>query len=250
MELSTAVPIGRGASGQVYRVRHPELGFDVALKVLHFTDPELTARMLREARVQSSVDHPGVARVFETGELADGRPWIAMELVDGPTLGQLGPSLALEDRIRVVRQIAEALHASHAIGLIHRDVKPSNIILREVAGGWQPVLVDFGLAREVSISGPTLTGQALGTPGYMAPEQIAGASSELDCRADVYGLGVVLYELLAGRLPFSGTTSLDILVEQAGGRVLPLRRAQPNLPTGLVAIVDSCLDSDRDRRYP
>jgi len=250
VDFRTAQPIGRGSSGQVYRVRHPELGFDVALKVLHTSEPDLVARMLREAHNQSQVDHPQVAKVLDTGRLEDGRPWIAMELVDGVTLDEAAPTLSVEERVRLVMEIAQALHAAHSIGLIHRDVKPGNILVREVDGRLSPVVVDFGLAREISVPGPTMTGQALGTPGFMAPEQIGGQSSGLDRRTDVYGLGVVLYQVLSGRLPFEGTSQLDLIVEQAEGRVIPLKKANPDTPRDLILIVNRCLEKDRNLRYP
>ncbi|MDX1644257.1 MAG: protein kinase [Thermoanaerobaculia bacterium] len=249
MRYDTGKPIGRGGMGEVLEAWDPTLERPVALKVLRHLDPETAERMRREARAQARVDHPTVCKVYEVGETADGRPYIAMQRIDGAPLDEVARDLGVEAIVRLMRTVAEAVHAAHAVGLVHRDLKPSNILVeRRDDGGPVPYVVDFGIARETDTEGLTTTGQALGTPGYMSPEQAAGRR-RLDRRTDVFSLGVVLYELLSGRLPYDGDSGLEVLAAVLRDEAEPLGRVAPGLPADLVTIVMTCIERDPERRY-
>lgn len=250
MRYETGVPIGSGGMGTVVRSFDPVLKRQVALKILSRDEPELAERMLREARAQAAVDHPNVARVYEVGHLEDGRPFIAMQLIEGPPLDEATQELPLDQRVQILATVADAVHAAHASGLVHRDLKPSNILVeRSAEEGLKPYVLDFGIAREESVPGLTVTGQVLGTPGYMAPEQATGQVHTLDRRADIFSLGVILYELIAGTHPFRGESSVEKLVSLLSDDPEPLRRRVPSTPPDLEAITFRCLDKDPARRY-
>ena len=208
--------LGRGGMGVVYRARHLLLDLPRALKVLAeplAEDERFRARFRREARLAAAVDHPGVVRVHHAGQ-EDGRLYISMALVDGPDLGGLvagtGP-LAPARAGRLVGQIAAGLEAAHAAGLIHRDVKPSNVVLEQRSGSENAVITDFGLARILDdTSGLTLSGDFLGSVDFAAPEQIEGSGT--DARTDVYSLGALAYFLLTGSAPFANRSSAAKLV--------------------------------------
>jgi predicted Ser/Thr protein kinase len=239
--------LGSGGMGTVYKAFDPTLDRWVALKFLHRNDATQTERFLREARAQARVSHPNVCQIHEVGE-AEGRPYIAMQYIDGRSLGELCDELSLDDKVRLVREIARAIHAAHRTGLVHRDLKPGNILLaRDEGGEIHPYVVDFGLAMsqdEVSLS---RTGMVSGTPGYISPEAAQGQA--LDRRTDVYSLGVVLYELLAGTPPFTGANLARILVQLVQEEPKPLRQVVPATPEDLETIVGKCLEKDPARRY-
>jgi serine/threonine-protein kinase len=250
MAYDTAVVIGSGGMGEVYKAWDSRLERWVALKYLRHDDPELVERLLREARAQARIDHPGICQVYEVGE-EEGRPFIAMQYVEGKLLNEMAEELTLEQKALVLKQVAEAVQAAHAEGLIHRDLKPSNIIVAEEPdGGLRPYVLDFGIAREQELSGLTLTGQILGTPGYLSPEQARGEVSTLDRRTDVFSLGVILYELLAGVLPFPGDSKVDILVGLLEHEPAPLRKLVNRVPRDLETVVATCLEKEPDQRYP
>jgi tetratricopeptide (TPR) repeat protein/predicted Ser/Thr protein kinase len=239
--------LGSGGMGSVYRAFDPTLGRAVALKFLHRNDPALIERFLREARAQARVDHPNVCRVYEVGEV-EGRPYISMQHVDGRHLGDLCEELTLAEKVTLIRDVARAVHAAHRTGLVHRDLKPGNILLtRSDAGDVHPYVVDFGLAQEMSDSSLTRSGMVSGTPIYISPEQAQGRP--IDRRTDVYSLGVVLYQLLAGTPPFTGTNIAQILVSVVQEEALPLRRLDPAIPRDAETIVARCLEKDPERRY-
>jgi serine/threonine-protein kinase len=190
--------LGEGGMARVHRAFDKVLKRTVALKLLRSDDPLLIQRFLREARAQAKVAHEHICPIYEVGVLG-GRPFIAMQLVEGETLGAAQAKMTLEQRVRVLREVAEAVDAAHQAGLIHRDLKPANILVeRTESGEWKPYVLDFGIAREASAEGLTMTGQLLGTPHYMSPEQALGRAAEVDRRTDVYALGATLYELCAG----------------------------------------------------
>src|SRR5262249_24433832 len=148
------------------------------------------------AQAQARIDHPHVCKVYEVGDV-EGNPYIAMQFIDGPSLKNVISSTTLEEKVKLMVEVAEGLHAAHRLGLIHRDVKPSNIMLeRDGQQQWHPYVMDFGLARAINDKSDTLTGTIVGTPAYMSPEQALGEVHRLDRRADVYSLGATLYELL------------------------------------------------------
>jgi serine/threonine protein kinase len=156
--------------------------------------------------------------------------------------------MSLETKVRVIRQIAEALHVAHKQGLIHRDIKPSTIMLeRNEDGEWKPYIMDFGLARDQDAPGLTRTGVSMGTPNYMAPEQVS--HEQMDRRTDVYGLGATLYELLSGDPPYQGNSGPDIMLQILKDDPIPLRKLTPKIPADLETIVIKCLERDPARRY-
>lgn len=207
--------LGSGGCGTVYRGRQLGLDRPAAIKVPSFEvvdDPVLKKRFLREARAAARVRHPSVVTIYGVGELPDGRPYLAMELLDGVSLARMiddGP-LEVPRALALARKIALALAETHAAGVVHRDLKPSNIIWRtERSGGDHVTLVDFGIAagQQGSADATRLTagGKVIGTPHYMAPEQVQGEHREVDHRSDLYALGCVLFELLTAEVPFDGT---------------------------------------------
>lgn len=246
--------LGAGGMGEVYLAEQLSLHRDVALKVLRpaiSTQPGMAERFRREALILSAVDHPGVVRIIDFGE-DGGLSCLVMELVDGQTLdialrnGEFSVSL-IE---RVLLQLAEGLAAVHAHGIVHRDFKPHNIILCSAPNGEQARLLDFGIARLAESSSPALTiaGLTIGTPEYLSPEQALG--TPVDHRSDIYSWGVVAYQLLTGRLPFSGPTPQDFLVQHATGTPAPISgHARGNeLSRELCDLIMRCLAKDPARR--
>lgn len=194
--------VGQGGMAKVYKAYDATLRRTVALKFLLGESPELSERLLNEARAQARIEHENVCKIYEAGE-TDGKLYIAMQYIHGKTLRKLAPEISLEQKIRIVAQTAEAVHAAHRVGLIHRDLKPANILVeRSQEGDLTPYVVDFGLARGPEAGGLTKTGTVMGSPWYMSPEQAKGNVSQLDRRSDVYSLGATLYEVLAGKPPF------------------------------------------------
>ena len=243
--------VGRGGMGVVYAAEDARLGRAVALKMLpsaYSRDPVARERLSREARAAAALSHPCIATVYALEEI-DGDLFIASELVLGSTLraalasGPFGPDRLLE----TVTQIAEALDAAHRHGIVHRDLKPENVLRN---GDGRLKVVDFGIARTLSSlpaeqAGLTLTGTRLGTPGYMAPEQLRGQS--VDARVDIFAFGVMAYELATGSHPFGGSDPAALL-ERLLSDDPPLSR--PIDPSGLDAIVRRCLKGNPDGRYP
>ena len=241
--------IGRGGMGAVYRARDLQLRRTVAVKLLLEGDSTSRSGFLQEARSQARLLHPRVCEVFEAG-VADGMPFIVMRYVDGAPLHKVHAAMTIEERARVIREIAFALHEAHRIGLVHRDVKPGNVLVeRGEDGAWRPYIADFGIARDVTDGEATATRAVQGTPAFMAPEQAAGNVGSLDRRTDVYGLGATLYSVLAGRPPFSAPTAGEILKMVLEALPPPLRSVAPNVPLDLEAIVARCLEKDPAARY-
>lgn len=241
--------LGRGGMGEVFEAWDPRLGRFVALKFLGSIDSETLERFEREARAQARVDHPAICKVFEIGEIA-GHRYIAMQLIHGSTLDQIAGSLSLEQKVSLVREIADAMHAAHRLGLIHRDLKPGNILVEEDEdGSYRPFIVDFGLARDQQSTGITISGTLYGTIGYISPEQARGRFEEIDRRTDVYNLGIILYELVAGRLPFDVQSIVDHLFHLQKEDVPPLRRFNPGVPADVETIVMKAVERDAVRRY-
>jgi tetratricopeptide (TPR) repeat protein len=247
--LTLLSPLGSGGMGEVYKAFDPALQRFVAVKILRSADPETVERFMREARAQARLDHPNICQVHEVGEV-EGTPYISMQFIDGQTLDRAAGAMTLEHKVHVAQTVAEALHAAHRVGLIHRDIKPSNIMVERGGDGeWKPYVVDFGLVRDPEAEGLTLTGEVMGTPSYMAPEQARGQLERLDRRTDVYSLGCVLYELLAGLPPFVAPSGMDVLVKMLGEDPEPLRRHHPHVPHDLETITMKCLEKDPARRY-
>jgi serine/threonine-protein kinase len=253
-------PLGAGGTGQVYLAEDVRLGRRLALKVLApraRRDEELLKRFEREARTISALNHPNILTIYDTGR-ANGTQFLATEFIDGVTLRALieGGPLPAARTVGIAVQVAQALAAAHEAGVIHRDLKPENVMLR--ADGYVKVL-DFGLAKltgQESFSADsnsttamleTRDGVVLGTFNYMAPEQARG--EELDARADVFALGVLLYEMAAGQPPFKGPTAADVVGSLLFREPPPLATASIAAPPDLQRIVDKALRKDRKERY-
>jgi len=244
---------GAGASGSVYRARDERLDRWVALKLLPRSRPAYEStrrRFLREARAASQLDHQNVCPVYEVGE-EDGYAFIAMALVEGQTaraLTEHGPA-PVETALHVVAAAARGLHAAHERGIVHRDVKPENIMVSSDSDADRPhvQVVDFGVARLGDQTDLTASGSVLGTIAYMAPERMS--DSPADARSDVWSLGVVLYELLTGRKPFHGGNFAAVLHSIRHDAPKPLRALRPDAPAALQTIVSKALEKDPEKRY-
>lgn len=239
--------LGEGGSGEVWLAEDTQLKRRVALKFLAAGAPSARARFAREAIMAAALDHPNIVKIFEVGD-AEGQAWIAMQYVEGANLGEI--PLDLKDALRAVRDVAEALAYAHAMGIIHRDIKPDNI---RIDRNGRVFLGDFGLAREIpdamerKFAAITRAGTIHGTPSYMSPEQARG--EPVDARSDVYSLGATLYHLAVGRPPFEGTSTIRIL-EQVVQHDPPRPRAiRPDLPKDVETVILKAMDKDAARRY-
>ncbi len=241
-------PLGKGAMGEVFLARDRRLGREVALKILSGNYDDKASRCLREARAQARVSHDGICQVYEAGRRQD-RAFIAMRYVDGPSLATA--TLTLSEKVHVVRDLALALHHAHTHGIIHRDVKPGNVLLERLPDGQlRPVLTDFGLAHQLE-GDATQTGLGvMGTPAFMSPEQARGETRVLDRRTDVYSLGATLHAVLVGAPPFASENVLEIMMKVLEDEPRPLREVLPGLPRDLEIIVLKCLRKDPSDRYP
>ncbi len=240
--------IGRGGMGDVYKAKDPRLGRYVALKFLRRDDPDLVERFTREAQAQARIDHDNVCPVYEVGEI-EGHSYIAMQYVAGGSLKQITDLLSLRQKVQIMQSAADALHAAHLAGLIHRDVKPGNILVEHQPDeGWRPFVVDFGIARDVDSHDLTVTGMVLGTPAFCAPEQVRGEISKLDWRTDVYGIGATLYWFVTGRSPYEGGYP-EIITGVTEREPEPPHRLNPDIPSDLETIILKCLEKEPDRRY-
>jgi tRNA A-37 threonylcarbamoyl transferase component Bud32 len=245
--------LGRGGMGVVYRAKQTGLNRVVALKMLiagQYADPSLRARFLLEAESVAALEHPGIVKVFAFGE-SGGHPYLAMEFVPGGTLaGRIkknGPLLA-KDATQLVAKLSAAVAHAHSRGVVHRDIKPLNVLLTTDG---EPRLTDFGLAKVGRADhNLSVTGQVLGTPAYMAPEQAAGKVREVGTAADVYALGAVLYDVLTGRPPFVGDSVAVTLQKVMTEEPQRPRKLNASIPRDLETICLKCLEKDVPRRYP
>jgi serine/threonine protein kinase len=274
--------IGRGGMGVVYRARQLGLKRTVALKMVltgYHAEPKNLARLRAEAATLARLQHPNIVQVYDVGEV-EGRPYFVFEFVAGGSLAQhlQGKPQPIRAAAQLVETLARAVEAAHANGIIHRDLKPANILLQTDAGEGMtdkkngvlsnsrfilhpspfnlPKITDFGLAKCVGgeeeglrLQGLTVTGDRLGTPNYMAPEQAMISGQSVGPTADVYSLGAILYELLTGRPPFTGETPLTTVLQVLHNEPVPVTRLQPNVPPDLETICLKCLRKEPRQRY-
>ncbi|MBI5536399.1 MAG: serine/threonine protein kinase [Deltaproteobacteria bacterium] len=248
--------LGEGGFGVVFRAVHPLIGKPAAIKVLNrqfSSDPQMVSRFISEARSVNQIRHRNIIDIFAFGRLEDGRQYYVMELLEGTTLdayvhgkGKLPPAEA----VGVLRQVARALDAAHAHGIAHRDLKPENIFLTfDDDGAPFPKLLDFGIAKlmgEAGAAHKTRTGVPIGTPYYMSPEQCRGVN--VDHRTDIYSFGIVAFEILTGKLPFSGDTVMDVLLKQATMAPPRASSVAAELPAAMDEPLLAMLDKDPDKR--
>jgi serine/threonine protein kinase len=253
--------IGEGGMGVVYEAEDTVLGRRVAIKTLTSGpgagEPQFRSRFLREARAISKLSHPHIANIYDYGETADGQPYIVMELVSGSTLGELmaREKLTIQRAVGIIKQVAEALSEAHRHGIVHRDIKPSNVAINERDN---VKVLDFGLAKEIEI-GPsdpeaqtrlhtqTREGVIVGTPMYLSPEQALGI--KVDARSDVFALGGLLYECVAGKPPFTGKTAVEICAKVVRDDPPPPSHHNPAVSSELDQIALKALAKKPEQRY-
>jgi serine/threonine protein kinase len=250
--------IGKGGMGAVFAAHHELLGQHVALKLLLDADrdPVSVARFLNEGKAAARIPSEHIARVLDVGILDDRRPFIVMEYLEGRDLSQVleerGP-LAPRDAVDYVLQAVEALAQAHALGILHRDLKPSNLFLAERPDGTRVVKVlDFGISKAIGLAAAAeaaiVTQGLIGSPGYMSPEQVR-SSKTVDARSDMWSLGVILYELLSGAMPFRGENVGEVLAAILEQPPAPLALYRASLPAGLVGVVMRCLAREPSKRF-
>jgi len=240
---------GSGGMSHVYRARDRQLGRRVAIKILvsrYASDPQHVERFRNEAQAVARLTHPNIVTVIDRGE-ADGHQFIVFEYVEGENLKQLlarvGP-LPVGRALDLTIEIGRALAFAHAQGVVHRDVKPQNVLL----GAGTPKVTDFGLARIVGMDGNTTTGTVVGTGDYIAPEQARGEAANE--QSDVYSLGVVLYELLTGEVPFTGDSVMEVVMRHVSEPAPDVLRRRPDVPSRVATALDLALEKDVARRWP
>jgi hypothetical protein len=243
--------LGRGGMGVVYRARQIALGRTVALKMIlaggHADEAHLS-RFQTEAEAIARLQHPNIVAIYEIGK-HQGQPFISLEYCEGGSLDDKlrGNPLPADEAARLTETLARAVHAAHQANVIHRDLKPANVLL---SADGTPRITDFGLAKKLDEAGQTQSGDVVGTPSYMAPEQAAGRVHEAGPPADVYSLGAILYELLTGRPPFKAATALDTVVQVLTQEPVPPRQLNAKIPLDLDTICLKCLEKQAARRYP
>lgn len=244
-------PVGQGGMATVYKAYHEKLDRHVAIKLMHQTflqDEDFRARFSREARIVAKLEHPNIVSIYDFSEYSN-TPYLVMKFVDGMTLKRkaIKTGLTLEETAQILGDVADALDYAHSRGVLHRDMKPSNIL---VDRDGRPYITDFGLARIAEAGASTIShDMMLGTPFYISPEQAQG-EKDLDTRTDIYSLGVILYELVAGRVPFSADTPYAIVHGHIYQAPLPASDYNSELTAEIDAILEKALAKDRNERYP
>ncbi|HZI42656.1 MAG TPA: serine/threonine-protein kinase, partial [Gemmatimonadaceae bacterium] len=245
--------IGRGGMSVVYRARDRRLNRPVAIKVLPpelAHDPAIRTRFTREAQTSAQLAHAHIVSIYDVGE-RDGLAYIVMAIVGGGNLAMLltsEPRQPIDEVRRLLAEVADALAYAHLRGVIHRDIKPDNILLDESSG--RAMVTDFGIARAIEASSRlTVTGIAVGTPAYMSPEQAVG-DREIDGRSDIYSLGVLGYQMLAGRLPFSAGNSMALLLKHVSEAPPSISSLRPETPKVLRETIERALAKSPEDRWP
>jgi eukaryotic-like serine/threonine-protein kinase len=245
--------LGRGGMASVFKAHDPGIGRDVAIKFLHSSlceDADCRVRFLREARAAGGLAHPNIVTVHDVGEI-DGRPYMAMEFLQGDVLSEVmkrGEAMPIREVVAMGIQLAHALDYAHAHGIVHRDIKPGNIV--RLQGGDTIKVTDFGIAHmEATGAGEqrTRVGDVLGTPQYMSPEQTRG--ERLDGRSDLFSVGIVLYQMLTGQRPFQGDSLVSLAMNIVNEEPTPVEKLRPDLPASLRRVVERCLAKSPDRRF-
>lgn len=241
--------LGRGGMATVYHAFDSRFEREVAIKVLPremLHDPQFHTRFEREIKMVASLEHPSIVPVYDVGD-EDGQPYFVMRYMPGGSLSNLieRGSISIQDTARIVEKIAEGLAYAHRKGIIHRDLKPDNILFDD---NGNPFISDFGVAK-LTESTSSLTGSGvIGTPAYMSPEQAQG--TEIDLRSDVYGLGVIVYQMLSGHQPYSADTPMGVVVKHITEPVPEILKIQPNLPPELDDVIKTAMAKDKNKRFP
>ncbi|HBQ12376.1 MAG TPA: hypothetical protein DEF51_14910 [Myxococcales bacterium] len=253
-------PIGTGGMATIWEATHLTLNRALAVKFIDIVGPnsgKIRGRFLREARVAAAIRHRNVVDIVDFGTSEDGRPFMAMELLVGKTLAErleVGPVLSIGESVRVLAKVLSGLGAVHDAGIVHRDLKPENVFLVEDADGMYPKLLDFGVSRAVDPRGelksvlPTVENAIVGTPQYMSPEQARGLR-DLDHRSDIWAVGVMLYELLTGQLPFDADAVGDIIIQIATADPPAFSALRPDLAVPIEHVVQKAMARKKEDRY-
>ena len=244
--------IGEGAMSKVYRAYDPEINRSLAFKVLkedHCVDEEYLSRFLREAKAAGALSHSGIVTVFDVGKL-DNAPYIMMELLEGSDLGEVlknNHKLTLKQTLIIALQLAKSLDYAHKTGIVHRDIKPDNIIV--MPDGESIKVADFGIARmnENEEAQKTQVGSVLGTPRYMSPEQALGKA--VDGRSDLFSVGSIMYEMLSGKKAFDAANMANLMIQIAQQQPEPLKSLCPEVPAGVRQIIQKLLQKSPDKRF-
>jgi eukaryotic-like serine/threonine-protein kinase len=250
--------IGEGGMARVFRATRLSSDKVVAIKVLHDRlrkDAESCTRFLREAETATSLRHPNVVQTLDLGTAVTGQPYIVLELLTGCSLSAYaenrGGQISFTELLKFLSPILEALEEAHGLGIVHRDLKPENVFLAEERGKCIPKLLDFGISQirgsrnEARVTG---AGASLGTPSYMAPEQVL-STKDADARSDIWSLGVSMYQLLTGKLPFKGRNAPSVYLEITSSTPQAVRDLAPDLPVGVERMIARCLCKEPSGRY-
>jgi serine/threonine protein kinase len=242
--------LGRGGMATVYRAYDPSFDRQVAIKVLPremLHDPQFRPRFERELKIVAALEHPAIVPVYDVGE-EDGQPYFVMRYMSGGSLtGEIKKgNFSLEETARIISRIAQGLVYAHKKGVVHRDLKPDNILFDDSG---DPFISDFGIAKLTESNGSSLTGSGIiGTPAYMSPEQVQG--NDVDGRSDVYGLGVIVYQMLSGQQPYHADTPMGVAIKHVTEPVPDIRNAIPSLSAEVDTVIKNSMAKDRNDRYP